>query len=101
MGEKSVKINIAGRTYPITVEAREEAFVFEAAKRINARVAQLESSFAVQDKQDLLAMTALQFATQYLEAQPKANDDTAGIIAGLEEVDALLDAHLARSRKPV
>ena len=98
MGEKSVKITIAGRTYPLTVEAREEAFVFDAAQRINDRVARLEAQFSVKDKQDLLAMTALQFATQYLEAKSNGTDDKAGLIAALSDLEALMDAHLVRSK---
>jgi cell division protein ZapA len=98
MGEKSVKITIAGRSYPIKVDSAEEAYVHDAAKRINERVAQLEQGFVVKDKQDLLALTALQFATQYLETQTKVIDDKDGLIASLVEVDELLDAHLAKSR---
>jgi cell division protein ZapA (FtsZ GTPase activity inhibitor) len=101
MGEKSVKITIAGRTYPLTVEAREESFVQDAAKRINERISQLEARFSVQDKQDLLAMTAIQFATQYLEAQSKVIDDKEGLLASLTEVDELLDAQLGRSKASV
>jgi cell division protein ZapA len=98
MGEKSVKITIAGRVYPIKVDAAEEAYVHDAAKRINERVDQLEQGFVVKDKQDLLALTALQFATQYLESQTNVIDDKDGLIASLVEVDELLDAHLAKSR---
>ena len=90
MGEKSVKINIAGRIYPIKVDTTEEAFVNEAAELINKRV--------VKDKQDLLALTALQFATQYLESQTKVYEDKEGLLAQLTEVDDLLDAQLAKSR---
>lgn len=98
MGEKSVKITIAGRVYPIKIEAKEEAYVLDAAKRINERVDRLQSQFAVNDKQDLLAMAALQFATQYLEAQSRVIDDKDGLLAALSDVDALMDAHLGRSR---
>ena len=97
MGEKSVNINIAGRSYPVKVDSAEEAFVHEASALINKRVSQLEKGFVVKDKQDLLALTALQFATQYLEAQTKIIDDKDGILARLSEVDDLLDAHLAKS----
>jgi cell division protein ZapA (FtsZ GTPase activity inhibitor) len=97
MGEKSVTITIAGRSYPIKVSATEETFVHDAAERINKRVSQLEEGFVVKDKQDLLALTALQFATQYLEAQTKVVDDKDGIMAGLTAVDDLLDAYLAKS----
>ncbi|CAN5164746.1 hypothetical protein BH09BAC5_BH09BAC5_28450 [soil metagenome] len=98
MGEKSVKITIAGRVYPIKIDAAEEAFVHDAAKRINERVAQLEQGFVVKDKQDLLALTALQFATQYLEAQTNVIDNKEGLLASLVEVDDILEAQLAKSR---
>ncbi len=98
MGEKSVKITIAGRTYPIKIDAAEEAYVHDAANSINERVDQLEKGFVVTDKQDLLALTALQFATQYLESQTKVVDDKDGLTASLIEIDELLDAHLAKSR---
>ncbi len=98
MGEKSVKITIAGRVYPIKVDATEESFVHDAAKRINERVDQLEKGFVVKDKQDLLALTALQFATQYLESKNNIIDDKDGLIAGLVELDELLDASLTKSR---
>jgi cell division protein ZapA (FtsZ GTPase activity inhibitor) len=96
MSEKSVKISIAGRLYPITVDAQEESFVNEAASRINERVAVLESRYAVKDKQDLLAMAALQFATQYLEAKSNSIADKDGLYAALSEVDSMLQAHLGK-----
>lgn len=98
MGEKSVKITIAGRTYPVKIDAKEEAFATEAAKRINAKVADLQSKFQVNDKQDLLAMAALQFATQYLEAKSKMIEDPDALVAQLSEVDSLLENHLSASK---
>jgi len=60
----SVKISIGNRTYPIRVSKEEEEKVQEAAQVINKRLNELEESYAVKDKQDLLAMCALQFATE-------------------------------------
>ena len=96
MGEKSVKISIAGRLYPITVDSKEETYVYDAANRINERVARLETQFAVKDKQDLLAMIALQFATQYLEAQNNVIPDKDHLMAALSELDSLMEAHLGK-----
>ena len=93
MSEKSVKITIAGRTYPLTVDAKEEQSVLDAAKRINERVTQLEETYLVKDKQDLLAMTALQFASQYLDNKPKTKDNQEEIIANLTKVQGLIDSY--------
>lgn len=95
MGEKSVKITIAGRTYPLTVDSSEEQSVIDAAKRINERVAQLEKTYLVKDKQDLLAMTALQFASQYLDNKAKSIDNQDDIIGNLAQLHSLMDSFLA------
>ncbi|MFN8713368.1 MAG: cell division protein ZapA [Bacteroidota bacterium] len=97
MGERSLKLTIAGRTYPLTVDSREEAGVSEAAKLLNSRVQELEATYLVKDKQDLLAMAALQFATQYLEARSKTIDDPDALIAQLTAVELLLENHLRQA----
>jgi cell division protein ZapA (FtsZ GTPase activity inhibitor) len=94
MGELSLKLTIAGRTYPLTVDSAEETAVLEAAKLINSRVQELEATYLVKDKQDLLAMAALQFATQYLDARSKTIDNPEALIHQLESVETLLDNHL-------
>jgi cell division protein ZapA (FtsZ GTPase activity inhibitor) len=95
MSEKSVKITIAGRTYPLTVDVKEEKAVMDAAKRINDRVALLEQTYLVKDKQDLLAMTALQFASQYLDNKSKSIDNQDDIIGNLTQLHTLMDSFLA------
>lgn len=95
MSEKSVKITIAGRTYPITVNVKEEKAVQDAAKRINERVEQLETTYLVKDKQDLLAMTALQFATQYIDNKSKSIDNQDDVISNLTQLHGLMDSFLA------
>lgn len=94
MSEKSVKITIAGRTYPIAINPKEEQAVLDAAKRINERVEQLETTYLVKDKQDLLAMTALQFATQYLDSKSRTIDNQDDIIANLTQLHGLMDSFL-------
>jgi cell division protein ZapA len=101
MGERSIRSTIAGRTYPLTVDAKEEPRVVRAASLINERVQQLESTYAVKDKQDLLAMTALQFASQYLESQSKVVDDHETLLAELDKLEQMIDVHLAASNTSV
>ena len=60
----SVKVSIGNRTYPLRVSKEEEEKVQQAAQAINKRLKEFEDSYAVKDKQDLLAMCALQFATE-------------------------------------
>jgi cell division protein ZapA (FtsZ GTPase activity inhibitor) len=59
MAEVSLKILIAGRTYPLTIKEEDEQAVLAAAKMINDKVKEFEVNYSVRDKQDLLAMSAL------------------------------------------
>ncbi len=60
MSKVSLKITIAGRTYPLNVPVSDEEKVTKAAADINKAVELLRKNYAVNDNQDLLAMTALQ-----------------------------------------
>ena len=59
-----IKVNIANRTYPLTIKREEEEKIRAAVKQINDAVKRFEERYAVQDKQDVLAMCALQLASQ-------------------------------------
>ena len=67
MSSLSIKVTIAGRTYPLTIERSEEEIIRKAAAEINKNIDSLKNNYAVKDVQDLLAMTALQFATKNVE----------------------------------
>ena len=67
MSSLSIKVTIAGRTYPLTIDRNEEEVIRKAAAEINKNIESLKSNYAVKDVQDLLAMTALQFATKNVE----------------------------------
>jgi cell division protein ZapA (FtsZ GTPase activity inhibitor) len=64
MGKVSLKVVVAGRTYPLTLNEEEKDKVLKAADDINKAIKTLQDSYAVKDMQDLLAMTALQLATK-------------------------------------
>lgn len=59
MAEVALKILIGGRVYPLTVKKEEENQVMQAAKLINDKMKEFELNYSVRDKQDLLAMCAL------------------------------------------
>ena len=65
MSEKlKIKLSIANRVYPLTIDPSQEEGLRTAAKKIDAMIKQFEQSYSVRDKQDVLAMCALQFASQ-------------------------------------
>ena len=59
-----IKLSIADRVYPLTIHPDQEEGLRKAAKKIEGMIKQFELNYAVRDKQDVLAMCALQFAAQ-------------------------------------
>jgi cell division protein ZapA len=90
-----IKVTIAGRVYPLKINsALEEEGMRKAAKKINELVAKFEKSYAVSDKQDVLAMCALQFASQ-LEIESISNEgDLLEVTEKIDKLNALLEGHL-------
>lgn len=62
---QKIKLNIANRIYPLNVNPSQEEILRKASKQINNMVNEYEKKYAVQDKQDTLAMCALQIISQY------------------------------------
>lgn len=90
MEKVSLKVIIAGRTYPLTIKKEEEAAITQAAERINSNIKKLQGNYAVKDMQDLLAMTTLQFAVQAGDEKPTSKPTS--IDASLEQdLNRILD----------
>lgn len=66
MDKVKVKINIAGREYPMTVSVEEEEILRVAGKTINDIIQNFEKKYNVRDKQDALAMCSLQYVAKTL-----------------------------------
>ncbi len=73
MSKLSLKITLAGRTYPLTVNEGEDEKILKAADDINRAIKLLQENYAVKDMQDLLAMTALQLATKSITPSVQTN----------------------------
>ncbi|TRX39739.1 cell division protein ZapA [Flavobacterium restrictum] len=95
MDEKlKIKISIADRVYPLTVELSQEEGLRSASKKIDVMIKQFEENYAVRDKQDVLAMCALQFASQSEQKQIDNAIDGKETIARINKLNALLDQYL-------
>lgn len=88
MGKLSIKVVLAGRTYPLTINEGEEEKVRAAVDSINRNIKMLQDNYAVKDMQDLLAMTALQLATKE-GASLQKNDVTPSFKEVEEELQRL------------
>ena len=91
MGEISIKINIADRVYPLRVNMEEEEVIRRAAKIINDRIKEYQDNYAVKDKQDLLSMCVLHYATATLKAEKKRVDEDTEVADKVYQLDQLLD----------
>lgn len=88
MSKISIKVVVAGRSYPLSVNESEQAKVLQAAEDINRSIKMLQDNYAVKDMQDLLAMTALQLAIKPANQQPSAPQDFKAVE---EKLQALSD----------
>jgi cell division protein ZapA len=74
MNKLSIRVVVAGRTYPLTVNESEQEKVIKAAEDINKAIKLLQDNYAVKDMQDLLAMTALQLASKSESSKGKSEE---------------------------
>ncbi len=91
MSELSIRVNIAGRTYPLTIEREEEEQVRKAARYIDEKIGELKEQYAVNDMQDYLAMVALELSTQ---VQKPVKDAPDGLEDKVDEIGKLLHSYL-------
>ena len=90
-----IKLTIADRVYPLSVAPDQEEALRKSAKKIDAMIKQLEKSYAVRDKQDVLAMCALQYATQL---EQKSRTETQGVTIKHQKINSLnemIENHMA------
>lgn len=85
-----IKLTIADRLYPLTIQADQEEGLRKAAKRIEEMIKRFEQSYAVRDKQDVLAMSALQFAAQVEQKELDSAQDMVDLEHRLQSLDHLV-----------
>ncbi len=76
MSQETINIEIAGRSYPLTVSIEEVDGIISAAEEIDEMIANLKSQFAVKDRNDLLAMTALQLSLRIKEIESNGDKES-------------------------
>ena len=85
-----IKISIADRVYPLTVDPSQEEGLRGASKKIDTMIKQFEENYAVRDKQDVLAMCAQQFAAQVEQKQLDKSANMEDTFARLRLMDEKL-----------
>ncbi len=97
MDEKlKIKVSIADRVYPLTVDPSQEEGLRSASKKIDTMIKQFEENYAVRDKQDVLAMCALQFASQVEQKNINNAIDGTATLEKLKQLNDLLFDYLEK-----
>lgn len=99
MKEKnSIKVTIAGRTYPISSDEDEKEQVQEAAMLVNSLLKEYEEEYVVRDKQDLLAMCALNLASASLKpTEGSETDQVNGAVSEqLVDIESFISKYLRK-----
>ncbi|MGB3150132.1 MAG: cell division protein ZapA [Maribacter sp.] len=96
MSEKlKIKLSIADRVYPLTIDPSQEEGLRKAAKNIEQLAKKFEQNYAVRDKQDVLAMCALQFASKIEQKGIEHTEGTKEAEERLQALDDLVNSKLA------
>lgn len=98
MSELTIQISIAGKNYPLSIKASEEASIRKSEAQLEEAVSLFQKNYSVKDRGDLLAMAALQIITklnntpaQVIEKEVAAPDYT----EELSSLEQLVAGYLA------
>ncbi len=95
MGEKlSIKLHIANRIYPMKIERDSEEYIRTAVKKIEGRLKFYEENYAIKDKQDMLAMCLIEYASKFESVNNKNVIEDDGLTDKLNEIEAILDSKI-------
>ncbi|MCB9263154.1 MAG: cell division protein ZapA [Flavobacteriales bacterium] len=89
--EIAIKVTIGDRVYPLTIQSDEEEVLRKAAKLINEKAKFYQSNFSVKDKQDALALAALEFASEMLGNEHNEDSNTLQLERKISYFQQILD----------
>ncbi len=90
-----IKLQIAGRFYPLIIDRNEEEKLRKAAMIINEKVSQYQQRYKDKDGQDFLAMAAFQFVLKLIELEEQTSE--APLTAAVEEISQELEEFIQKN----
>lgn len=94
MDKLSIKLHIANRIYPMKIERKSEEFIRNAVKKIEERLKFYEDNYAIKDKQDLLAMCLIEYASKFESVNNKKVVEDDGLSEKLAEIESLISSNI-------
>ena len=89
-----IKLSIANRVYPLNIDPVQEESLRRASKKIEEMIGKFEQDYSVKDKQDCLAMCALQLAAQLEIKLLNNNTATQEAENKLQALNVLLEQYI-------
>ena len=90
MDKLSIKLNIANRFYPMKIDRSSEEIIRNSVKKIDNRLKFYEENYAIKDKQDILAMCLIEYASKLEKINQNKFISDDGISEKLTKLDELL-----------
>ena len=86
MEKLNIKISLANRLYPMSINVNEEETIRLSASHINKMLKNLKERYSVKDDQDLLAMCALQLSVKLERMNSQKTNSNKQIIDDILEI---------------
>lgn len=96
MSDLTISLNIAERPYKLIIAQEHESLFRQAAELIAKRMREYSGSYAYKDMQDLLAMVALEYATNYIQDERMLSGKESDHELQLARIDKLLSEYLEK-----
>ena len=93
----NINVIIADRPYPLKVKPEEEEAIRKAARRLNEKVKEFQNSYEAKDKQDYLAMCALQYVVELQNSESRLQEQDETVNEKLNSLDHTLATFLSQT----
>ncbi len=95
MSQFSISITVADRPYKLVIDKENEEVFRKAAKLVDDRIKTYSNNYAYKDKQDLIAMVALENTIHYLQNERTGSEKETTLENRLIEIDNALTQALS------
>jgi len=94
MEELTITVNIADRPYRLKIKREEEEVIRKAVKEIEQRIREYSEHFAFNDKQDLMSMVLLHYASTVQKLESNLLSGESMVITRLQKMEQLITNQL-------
>ncbi len=94
MDKLSIKLHIANRIYPMKIDRDSEEYIRNSVRKIEERLKFYEDNYAIKDKQDLLAMCLIEYASKFETLNNKKEVEDDDLIEQLTQLENILTENI-------